>query len=344
MIFVDKIHLGKRITDENGFVSVPAVITRVGVQQYGVEELRNDPTLAPHLDGKSGLVNVFRPPDVVFNPLTMDSFKNIPVTVQHPNGFVNTSSAKYLVVGHVGDDVVKMDTERLGTTIHLHDEEGISVSKGSQTSAGYKCDIIHESGEHEGVKYEFKFDGAMVANHLALVPAARCGDDCKVLDNEEKEMDEKGIKKLVSDTVSSVVEDKLSKLKDTVAQAVTDAVKVQAEEAKKLADAEKLKQDKADEAKKLAEAEAEKGKKTDAVRIALHAKLLPILDKEYDASKTDKELLGLALKDTVKDADKKSTEYLADKLDELIETRKDAINFSDAELGDAPEIVMATRR
>ena len=153
-------------------------------------------------------------------------------------------------------------------------------------------------------------------------------------------MDEKDIKKLVSDTVSSVVEDKLSKLNDTVTKAVTDAVKVQAEEAKKLADEAEAK------AKKEAEekAEKEKGAKLDSARVALHAKLLPLLGKDYDGEKTDAELVQLALKDTVKDADKKSAEYLVDKLDELIESRKDAINFSDEKITDAPVIVMATRR
>jgi hypothetical protein len=339
MRIVDKVQLGKRMTDANGFVSVPAVITKVGVQQYHVTELMKDSKLAPHLKDRSGLINVYRPPETVFNPLTIDSFKNLPVTIQHPDGGVSTSSAKFVTSGHIGSDVDKLDAERLGATIHLHDKDAIDVSRGSETSAGYDCPIIYKQGEFEGVKYDFSFDGAMIGNHLALVPAGRCGEDVAVLDKqmEIEEMDKNEITKLVEDKVKETLEtsvpaavaDAIEKI--DIGKQVTDAVTAASEKAK--ADEKKAKED----AKKEEQRKADAAKDMQA-RVVLHTKLSQILDEDYDASKTDKELMVLAVGDTVEDADSKSDEYLAEKVDEIAKQRKDAASITADSKADSGEI------
>jgi hypothetical protein len=339
MRLIDRVQLGKRVTDANGFVSVPAVITMVGIQQYHVTELMRDESLKPHLKDKSGLVNVFRPPETVFNPLTIDSFKNLPVTVQHPDGGVSTTSAKFVSSGHIGSDVDKIDSDRLGATIHLHDADAIDISRGSETSAGYDCPVIYDSGEHEGTPYDFRFDGPMIGNHLALVPAGRCGEKVKVLDKqmEIEEMDKDQIVKLVEDKVKETLEasvpaaiaDAISKI--DIGKQVTDAVAAANEQAKKDAD-EAAEQKKLDDQKK---ADAAKQMQD---RVVLHAKLSQILDEDYDESKTDHELMVLAVGDTVEDADSKSDEYLTEKVDEIAKQRKDAANLNADSMADSGEI------
>jgi len=330
MFFVDKASIGKRVTDQNGFVSAPAVITRVGIQKYHVDELRRDKRLTASLQGASGLVSVFRPKDTVFNPLTIDSFRNLPVTVGHPQGGVSPRTARFVQTGHVGEDVKAIDEKNLGCTIHLTDKDAIDISKGIETSAGYECPIVADEGEFEGEKYKFRFDGPMIGNHLALVEAGRCGSECSVLDNEkENAMEDKEVKVLVKDTVETVVPAIVkTAVKDAITAAdlgemVSSAVKasVEAMEDKRKDEAAKAKA-KAD-AKALADAATQKS-------ISLRAKLIPLMGDSYDASKSDKELMVMALGDAVKDADSKSEEYLVDKLDEISTQRKDTILKSDS--------------
>jgi len=325
MRLVDRVQLGKRVTDANGFVSVPAVITKVGVQRYHVSELMKDSALHKHLKGKTGLINVYRPAETVFNPLTIDSFKNLPVTVQHPDESLSTRNTKFVASGHIGSDVDQMDDARLGATIHLHDASAIDVSHGSETSAGYDCPIIYKTGTHGDESYEFSFDGPMIGNHLALVPAGRCGKDVKVLDEkmEIEEMEKDQVIKLVEDTLKTALESSVPTLvadavgKLDIGKQVTDAVNAASTKAKEDADAAEAEKVKADQLK------ADAAKDMQA-RVVLHAKMSQILDKEYDAAKTDKELMVLAVGDTVEDAASKSDEYLCEKIDEIAKERKDA--------------------
>jgi len=321
MRFFDKVAFGKRVTDQNGFVHAPAVITRVGVQQYHVDELRRDKSLEGALNGKSGLMNVFRPPETVFNPLTIDSFKNMPVTVSHPDNMVHPENARYVQAGHIGEDVKQISNKDLGCTIHLTDKDAIAISHGIETSAGYDCPIIAEDGEFEGVKYSFRFDGPMIGNHLALVPAGRCGPDCKVLDNkQEMNMDEAKVQAMIDAAIGAVD----AKIQTAVTDAVS-AMKIGDMVADACAKVMKDQRD-AEEAAKLAAQNTDAQKQADAAalesKVALRAKVQPLLGDKYDASKTDHELLVLAIGDSVKDADKKSDAYLQDKLDEIIEDRK----------------------
>ena len=327
MKLTDKIQLGKRTTDSNGFVSVPAVITKVGVQRYHVTELMRDADLAKHLSGKTGLINVFRSPDTVFNPMTIDSFKNLPVTVQHPESMVNPETSKFVNCGHISGDVDKLDDTRLGATIYLHDADAINLSLGSETSAGYDCPIIYEQGEYNGEKYDFKFDGAMIGNHLALVPNGRCGEDVGVLDNktEKKQMTDQETKDLVTGEVTKAVDSAVeSAVEKAVAgidigKIVTDALAKSQKEAEEKAEA------KAKEDAKTEEARTDASAKMDA-RVALHTKLSLILDADYDTAKTDKELMVLAVGETVENADEKTDEYLAEKITDLAQARKDVIS------------------
>lgn len=336
----DKISFGQRVTDGNGFVAVPAVITKVGVQKYHVDELRREPKLRTQLTGMSGLIGVFRGPDTVFNPLTIDSFKNLPVTVQHPDGMVDTSTARFVQAGHIGADVSKIGDACLGATIHLTDKDAIEISKGSETSAGYDCPIIADTGTYAGEEYNFRFDGPMIGNHLALVPAGRCGDECKVLDKQqEKDMDEKKVTELVETTVADAI---AKAMPSVVAKAIADAdmSKIVSD---KVDEAFKVKEE-SDEAKAKLDAEAAEAKKLDdaemSKKIALHAKLQNVLDSEYDSGKTDHELLVLAVGDTITDAESKSDEYLTEKVDEIAKERKDAQNvqFDSKNNSDVPTI------
>lgn len=317
--------LGRRQTDESGFVRTPAVITKVGVQQYTKDQLG-----IPGVSGRE-LVNVFRPPETVFHADTIASFGHKPVTDGHPPRGVTIRNSRQVVGGHIGEDVQKIDDLTLGSTIHLTDEGFITKSKGSQTSAGYDAEIIADSGEWEGQKYDYRFDGAMIGNHLALVPNARCGKGCAVLDEENnkgKKMDAEDKKE-----VAGMIDAKFDELKkgqiskedvaSTVAESLKNHTDEQARKAKEDADKKKADEDakKADEDKEK-EIEQRVQRKADVL-----AKVKPLMkDEDYNGvkDKETKEILVACMKDSIDKADEKSEDYLEAMLDTEIAKRKDS--------------------
>jgi len=322
-IFTDKLKLNRtRQVDQNGFVHVKAVITAVGVQRYSRGALGLT-------DRSEEMVGVFRPPETVFHPETIESFKNVPVVDNHPqtaDGLLKPETTSYRKGGHVGEDVEKLGETTLGGTIHLQDGDFIDKSQKSQTSAAYLSDIEERAGEYEGQKYDFTFVGPMIGNHLALVSAARCGPDCRVLDKKENAMEEKEIKALVQQSVTDAMKGVSSTLATQIKQTLTDHQEELEKKATKAA-AEKAE---ADKTKQAHADEVEKAKKDAVKSHELRANLKTVLGDKFEDSKTDKELLGMAFGDRVEDVDSKSVDYLTALLDSEVETRRKAgKNFVD---------------
>lgn len=316
--FIDRIPMrtAKRVIDTNGFAHVPAVITGVGVQQYTKDQLG--------IPGVSGpeLVNVFRGPETVFHEDTISSFKHLPITDQHPPAGVSPQNAKLVQGGHTGEDVVKMSDSDLGVTIHLTDEVFIFKSKGSETSAGYDATIVKDSGEYNGQKYEYRFDGAMIGNHLALVDRGRVAG-ARVLDekhNKETHMEKAEVQALIADAIKVNNTALTAQFGDTLKQTLADH---QAEQDQKKADAEAKAKADADEKQK---ADDQKKADADAIRasVEMRHKIKPLLGDKFDDAKTDKELLVLCFDGKVEGAADKSEEYLTACLDQEVKDRKNS--------------------
>lgn len=307
--FSDRMPLGrKRVVDSNGFAHVPAVITKVGVQKYRKDQLG--------IDGEDGgeLVNVFRPPETVFHPETIESFQNMPVTDNHPQEGVSPTNAKAVQGGHIGGDVQKSNEKELGATLHLTDKWFINKSKGSETSAGYDAKIIRDSGTFEGLNYDYRFDGPMIGNHLALVPKGRCGSACRVLDNkQENEMDEKKVQGMIGDA--------LQKSEDSIMKSVSKVIVD--ELTKQQADAESKAKTDAEAATKKEDDEKAKIHDRAAIEksVKLREKIKPLLGDKFDDKLDDKALLVLAMTDSVEDAEGKSVDYLDAMVDTEIAVR-----------------------
>jgi hypothetical protein len=320
MRFTDVVSLRevKRQADRNGFVRVPAIITTVGIQQYRADQLG--------VAGVSGnqLVNVFRGPDTVFHADTIESFRHLPVTDGHPAAGVKPTNAKFVQGGHVGEDVQKTDESSLGATLYLTDEGFISSSRGSETSAGYDANIIKADGEFEGTKYQYKFDGAMLGNHLALVAKGRCGHGNRVLDenhNKENTMEKDDVVQIVADAIAKNNETQAASTATIVADALVAHQTIQD---KKVADAADLLKTDADDKQKL-EDQKVVDQAAIATRVDLLTKVKPLLGDKYDAKLDNKELLVLTLGDSVDDAAEKSEDYLMALLDAETGKRKGVV-------------------
>lgn len=179
MYLKDKLQLDtERVYSDEGFLQVPARISRTGIQNYTAAEMGltdREP---------NSIIRVYRPDEEVFSDKSLNSFANKPVTDNHPSELVTADNAKELSVGHAGPEVLR-DGDFAKTILHITDSTAISkIESGKvELSNGYVADIdwtpgIAPNGEHyDAVQRNIK------GNHIAIVERGRAGPSCKLSDN-----------------------------------------------------------------------------------------------------------------------------------------------------------------
>ena len=181
----------KFIDEDTGFLHINGVVARTGLQPYLGAELGN-------MENPTTMFNVYRPREEVLKDESLQSFINAPITDDHPIEFVTVdninelgkgSTASYEVFNKDGIDYVK-------AKLVVTDKELINkvINGKMELSAGYSQNLVKEKGEFEGVTYDYKQTNIKI-NHIALVDSARCGQECKlVFDNNSKIVDENTLK------------------------------------------------------------------------------------------------------------------------------------------------------
>lgn len=168
-----------RVLTPEGYLKATAAITMVGVQAYPAYEFGGE---------GDEPVNVYRPPETVFHPETIESIKMKPITMQHPEQDVDAGNHGRLSIGSVGESVEPIDALRLGASIIINEDsivKQILERNIEELSLGYDCYVIAEEGNYNGAQYSYRFDGPMLVNHLAIVEDGRCGDTVKILDKHD---------------------------------------------------------------------------------------------------------------------------------------------------------------
>ena len=188
-------------TDE-GFLLVPARISRSGVQEYIAAEMGlqdRDPT---------DIIKVYRPEEEVFSEESLSSFANKPVTNNHPPELINTDNAKEFTVGHAGPSVVR-DGSFSKTELYIIDSKSISdIESGKvELSNGYTADIDWTPGvSPDGEQYD-AVQRNIKGNHIAIVERGRAGRDCRVADRLPNVGDSLAMAKITIDGVDYEVSD-----------------------------------------------------------------------------------------------------------------------------------------
>lgn len=166
-----------------------AVFGNVGIQDYMDYEL--------NLGTQRSVVKVHRMANDIFDTDSLNTLKGKPVTLEHPDEFVNSNNAKYLVKGSVL--TVWQEDENMVGDIVIYDKELIDLvapedENGNRSinpefrdlSLGYNAElvpIVHGK--------EYKQEN-IVYNHLAVVRAGRAKN--ATIRDSEKEL--KGEKKM----------------------------------------------------------------------------------------------------------------------------------------------------
>jgi len=161
--------------DANGFLKVDSTPTRSGIFTY------HEP------DGLGGLKQVreLRHPDDVFSQETLDSLAGVPYTTQENHVALFTpDDSKNKTFGMTMEDVSRVDNHAR-VSIKIVDGKEIAAIEGKnglELSAGYRCDVISETGEFNGEPYD-KRQTNIRYNHVARLKkknSARGGETCRI--------------------------------------------------------------------------------------------------------------------------------------------------------------------
>lgn len=156
----------KRLAD--GRVRVDAHISRIGIQEY----MNRDGSTRREL----------RLPEHVFDPASLESFEQLPVTNLHPPEAVTTDNAREYMVGASGDRIVR-DDDHVRAPLMVADKQTIDALDGGEVgvSCGYFCDLVEKPGTHPQFGKYDAIQTNIRGNHIAVaVPNPRAGKTARV--------------------------------------------------------------------------------------------------------------------------------------------------------------------
>lgn len=228
-----------REKDANGFLHVKNChCTKVQIAQYLGCEISKD-LIADKV------YNVFRPEEELNKAETIQSLNGVPLQLEHHDDTAE-KPAQYTRIGATGTDAV-FEYPYLSNSLHFFNQKAIDLIESGEKcelSIGYDCEIHKESGEFEGVPYDFVQRNIKI-QHVALVECGRAGADVKVSDskeiilnsekNEVKQMDKEKLLQLINELVKAGAseEEIKAKIDELTADACEDdEVEVETEEVK----------------------------------------------------------------------------------------------------------------
>lgn len=146
------------------------------------------------------VIRELRRPESNADPKTIESFKLLPLVVEHPPiGLLNSRNYKNFAVG-MTDSSARYDSSEgvIKGLVSFFDAKAIAhidSKEKEELSAGYTCDIKAERGVWNGQEYDREQINVR-ANHLALTSKGRAGDDVRLrLDSD------KGIGQIISEDI-----------------------------------------------------------------------------------------------------------------------------------------------
>jgi uncharacterized protein len=159
---------------DNGFIRIPAKVTRSGIFLYKLA------------DGR--VIRENRSKDEVFSEDSLKTIMGVTITNDHPtnNRQVNANNFKELAVGFVGDSVQVVDDKYVMVPLTITDADTIrDIENGKrELSCGYNAVVVNDSGINEdGEEYDTR-QTEIRYNHVAIVTKGRAGSSVRIDDQE----------------------------------------------------------------------------------------------------------------------------------------------------------------
>jgi hypothetical protein len=154
----------------NGWMRADAWLTRVGVFTY----LRADGSTYREL----------RPPEEVFRSDSLETLRQVPLTLDHPSegdGMLTAENAKQYTVGNVGYGYQDYDGYYVQGPVLITDKAAVdAVEKGkTEVSCAYTADMDETPGEWMGQTYD-AVQRNIKYNHVAIVDEGRAGSSVRI--------------------------------------------------------------------------------------------------------------------------------------------------------------------
>lgn len=171
---VEKLGPKQSMTPEGFLLCESVPIARIGTQMYSDKEI-------PLEGDADGLLQIERAADEVFKEETLASFEGKPVTIDHPDTFVNPENWKELTVG-VTQNVRRgagIEDDLLLADLLITDQQAIEAVRAGlrEVSCGYEADY-EQTAPGKGRQLN------IVGNHVALVERGRAGPRCSIKDKD----------------------------------------------------------------------------------------------------------------------------------------------------------------
>ena len=307
---IDKNPLPKVYRTSEGYIKGTAIVTRTGIFKY--------------VDNQGNIRLELRHPDDILDEDSLESLKQIPITVEHPTVLVDSSNVKQLGVGLTGE-TVKIDGENIKTTVTITAIEGVeAINSGKEElSLGYTLDLEEEEGIYNGQPYTHRQKNIRY-NHLAIVERGRAGAnarlnfdsfECGIIVDENITHERENMVKINIDNVDVEVDEAVKKAYDSLnarldsATAETEALKAKLDETE-----EQLKK-----AKEINSDSAISEKAKARVELIAKAGKVVNIDGLYDLSDRDIKLSVIKSRYDSLDLTDKSDDYVSARFDAICE-------------------------
>lgn len=307
----DKNPLPKVYRTSEGYIKGTAIVTRTGIFKY--------------VDNQGNIRLELRHPEDVLEEDSLESLKQIPITVEHPTVLVDSSNVKQLGVGLTGE-TVKIDGENIKTTVTITSIEGVeAINSGKEElSLGYTLDLEEEEGVYNGQPYTHRQKNIRY-NHLAIVERGRAGANARlnfdsfeyamIVDENITHEERENMVKINIDNVDVEVDEAVKRAYDSL-NARLDSATAEADTLKAKLD------EKEEELKKAKEMNSDSAISEKAkARVELIAKAGKVvnIDGLYDLSDRDIKLSVIKSRYDSLDLTDKSDDYVSARFDAICE-------------------------
>ena len=160
------------LTKEGYLLCENAVIARTGIQEYSPQE-------AGMPGGADGKVRLIRSNDEVFDPKTLASFENKPITMSHPPSMLTSKNWGRFAKGSVHN--IRQDGSLMRADLLITDSDTIKKVQDEglrELSCGYYSML---DTMEPGVASQT----SIIGNHVSIVTNARAGSICAIADSTD---------------------------------------------------------------------------------------------------------------------------------------------------------------
>lgn len=199
----------------NGFMRIPAAITRTGIFSYRL--------------GNGQVRRELRRKQDVLKSDSLDTLKALVVTNEHPmEGRVTPKNAKQEQVGFSSErlDVEKVSDEEaiINTILTVTAQDALdAIEKGKrQISCGYDCELDFTPGEHSVFGTYDAIQKNILYNHISIVDRARGGSVLSLHLDSEAGICDNPIIELPEDTMKVKVDGKEFEVEEELGKKIND--------------------------------------------------------------------------------------------------------------------------